>query len=153
MYSSTFSAWLEANIKTSWTPERARNSRVYSIRGVFARGRRHYINPDKNQTLVHHPQTEYQGRRSHPRSLKCKRPKSFLKGICEHLTDSLSKSETPTNQKRTKKTQHTTACRIFSRCSSACFFPPRGFLSLRLLIKSELFRRYRYYKGGGGALR
>jgi len=42
MYSSTFSAWLEANIKTSWTPERARNSRVYSIRGVFARGRRHY---------------------------------------------------------------------------------------------------------------
>ncbi len=43
MYSSTWSAWFRQDRKTSWTPALARKSRVYSIKGVFASSRRHYM--------------------------------------------------------------------------------------------------------------
>lgn len=43
IYFSNLSECAPAYKKTSWTPAFARNSRVYSISGVFASGRRHCI--------------------------------------------------------------------------------------------------------------
>lgn len=40
-YSSTCSVWLPEQMKTSSTPALARNSSVYSMRGVLASGSRH----------------------------------------------------------------------------------------------------------------
>ena len=78
IYSSSWSAWLPQYTKTSWTPALARNSRVYSITGVFARGRRHCA---VSKYRYRYTLTE----KNHSWTFEGKRFESRLKGIGKKL--------------------------------------------------------------------
>lgn len=124
----------------SSTPALARNSRVYSIRGMLARGSRHLFLLDQ--------QTGFTGWRTHPWTFQGKRLESGFERICKYLccwSDCFVQWSVHVR---------TTACSESSLLSSCAFcFPEPPLACLGAMAAAVVPGSQRSTEGGNGAAR